>query len=125
MTRRHAAPAAALAAVAVLAGCGDSNKQLSYSDFISQANTICREGNAELAKAGQNSDLGKILDKYLKKFEDLKPPDKLKPDYDEFVAITQQQVDKLNAKDVDGANALGPKSNEVASRMGTAECINE
>ena len=125
MIRSHAAIAAA-AATAVLAGCGgDSNKELSYSAFISKADKVCADGNAELAKIQDAGKAGEVLDKYRKKFEDLKPPAKLKPDYDEFVSITQQQVDKLKAGDFDGANALGPKSNEVAARMGTRECISE
>ena len=125
MTRRHAALAAAVA-TAVLAGCGgDSNKQLSYSDFISKANKVCADGNAELAKVQDAERTGEVLDKYRKKLEDLKPPDKLKPDYDEFVSITRQQVDKLEGGDFDGANALGPKSNDVAARMGTRECVSE
>jgi hypothetical protein len=122
MNRSHAAMAAALA-TAALAGCGDSNKQLSYGDFISKANKICVDGNAELAKVKGAEEAGKVLDKYLGKFEDLSPPDKLEPDYDEFVSITRQQVNKLEVGDFDGANALGPKSDEVAARMGTRDCI--
>jgi hypothetical protein len=40
------------------------------------------------------------------------------------VSISEQQVEKLNAGDFEGANALGPKSNEVAAHMGTRGCIN-
>lgn len=125
MTRRHAALAAAVAAAA-LAGCGgSSNKQLSYSDFISKANKVCADGNVELAKVNDPKKAGEILEKYVDKFRDLKPPDKLKPEYDEFVSVSEQQVDKLNAGDFEAANALGPKSNELAAHMGTQGCISQ
>jgi hypothetical protein len=123
MIRRNAALAAAVAATA-LAGCGgSSNKQLSYSDFISKANKVCADGNAEVANVSDAKKAGQILDKYVQKFKDLEPPDKLKPAYDEFVAVSQQQVEKLNAGDFEAANALGPKSNEIAAKMGTRQCI--
>lgn len=125
MTRHHAALAAAIAATA-LAGCGgSSNKQLSYSDFISKADKVCADGNAELGKTRDAKQAGKILEKYDKKFKDLKPPDKLKPAFDRFVAVTDQQVDKLKAGDIQGANALGPKSNGFAAQMGARQCVNE
>jgi hypothetical protein len=124
MTLRYAAIAAAAAATA-LAGCGDSNTKLSYGDFIAKANEVCTDGNAELAKVRGAKQAGEVLDKYLKKFEDLEPPDKLRPDYDEFVSITKQQVKKLEAGDLAGANALGPRSNDVAARMGATGCVNE
>jgi len=123
MTRRNAALAAAVAATA-LAGCGgSSNKQLSYSDFISKANKVCADGNAELANVNDAKQAGKILDKYVQKFKDLTPPDKLKPEYDQFVSVSEQQVEKLNAGDFEAANALGPKSNEIAAKMGAQECV--
>jgi ABC-type glycerol-3-phosphate transport system substrate-binding protein len=125
MNRSHAALAAA-AVTAVLAGCGgDSNKQLSYSDFISKANTVCTEGQAEVSKASTPEDTAKALEKAVDKFKDLKPPDKLKPAYDEFVSISEQQLERVKAGDIGAANALGPKSNEVAAKMGTEGCISE
>jgi ABC-type glycerol-3-phosphate transport system substrate-binding protein len=123
MNRSHAALAAA-AVTAVLAGCGgDSNKQLSYSDFISKANDVCTKGQAEVAKAGSPEATGKALEKAIDKFKDLKPPDKLKPAYEQFVSISEQQLAKVKAGDIAAANALGRKSNEAAARMGTDGCI--
>jgi hypothetical protein len=123
MNRSHAALAAA-AVTAVLAGCGgDSNKQLSYSDFISKANDVCTEGQAQVSKAGTPEETAKALEKAIDQFKDLEPPDKLKPAYDEFVSISEQQVAKVKAGDIQAANALGPKSNEAAAKMGTESCI--
>jgi ABC-type glycerol-3-phosphate transport system substrate-binding protein len=125
MNRSHAALAAA-AVTAVLAGCGgDSNKQLSYSDFISKANGVCTKGQAEVAKAGTPEATAKALEQAVNKFKELRPPDKLKPAYDQFVSISEQQLEKVKAGDIGAANALGPKSNEAAARMGTEGCISQ
>ena len=123
MTRSHAAIAAALAASA-LAGCGgSSNKQLSYSGFISKADSICRAGKAATAKATSPQGAAKAGDKYVKQFKALKPPAKLKPAADEFISVSEQQEQRLEASDVNGANALNGKSDEAASKMGTQDCM--
>lgn len=121
MTRRNAAIAAALAAVA-LAGCGSSNKQLSYSDYIAKANKICSDGNRATSKQHSIQDAGKALEPFVKKFKDLNPPDKLKPIHDQFVAASQQLIEKAKAGDTAGANALSTKTNRLGSQLGAAQC---
>jgi outer membrane murein-binding lipoprotein Lpp len=122
LTRRHAAPVAALAALSVLAGCGDSNEQLSYSDFVSKANKICADGNAAIAKADRLEEQGKTLEPYVKKFKDLEPPDALKPTYDEFVATSEQLVEKAKAGDTAGLQELSAKGDELGSKLGAQQC---
>ena len=124
----RASRAAAIAgAVSIaLAGCGgSSNKQLSYSDFIAKANDLCRKGQAEFTKVDSAEKAKPILEKYLKKFKDLKPPDQLQGPYDRFVSITERQVDALGKNDIGGFNKLNTDSDKVAAEMGTQECISE
>ena len=124
--RTSRAAAIAGAVTIALAGCGgSSNKQLSYSDFITKANDLCRKGQAEFTKVNSPDAAKPILEKYLKKFKDLKPPDQLKSPYDRFVSITEQQVDALGKNDLDTFNKLNTDSDKVAAEMGTQECISE
>ena len=118
------ARALAGAVMVLLAGCGgSSNKQLSYSDFISKANAICKhaEGLASKAKTPQES--AAVTDPDLKKFKALKPPDSLKPAFDQFVSIADQQQAALRKGDVKAAQALNGQSNAAASEMGTQDCV--
>jgi hypothetical protein len=120
--------AAALAGVVTiaLAGCGGgSNKQLSYSDFITKANTICRDGQAAFSKVKTPDEAASILEKYVKKFKDLKPPDQLKDPYDRFVSVSERQVDLLKKKDTAGYNKLNADSNKIAAEMGAQHCISQ
>jgi hypothetical protein len=119
--------AAVAAAVTIaLAGCGgSSNKELSYSGLISKSNELCRDGQAEFAKVQAPDAAAKVLDKYLKKFKDLKPPKELKAPFDEFVSVTEEQVALLRKGDVKGFNRLNARSNEIASRLGAKDCISE
>ena len=120
------AAAIAGAVTIALAGCGgSSNKQLSYSDFIAKANDLCRKGQAEFTKVDSAEKAKPILDKYLKKFKDLKPPDQLKPPYDRFVSITEQQVTALEKNDAPAFNKLNTDSNKAAAEMGTQDCISQ
>jgi hypothetical protein len=119
---------AAMAGVVAIAltGCGgSSNKQLSYSDFVAKANKLCSDGQAALTKATSASDSAKTLADYTKKFKDLKPPDQLKPAHDQFVQLSEQQLVLLKKGDTAGANVLSKKSDEVASKMGTQDCISQ
>jgi hypothetical protein len=120
--------AAALAGVVTiaLASCGgSSNKQLSYNDFISKANTLCRNGQAEFSKVKTPDDAASLLEKYVNKFKDLKPPDQLKDPYDRFVSVSEQQVDLLKKGDTAGYNKLNSESNKIAAEMGTQDCVSQ
>jgi hypothetical protein len=122
MKTSRAAAVAGVVTIAV-AGCGgSSNKQLSYSDFISNANTVCREGQAAFTKVSTPSQAAPVLEKYVKKFKDLKPPDELKAPYDRFVSISDQQVAALKRGDTATYNKLNAESNKVAVQMGAQDC---
>ena len=109
-----------------IAGCGgSSNKQLSYSDYISKANTLCRNGQAEFAKVKSPSEAATLLDKYVKKFKDLKPPDELKGPHDRFVSVSEQQIDLLKKNDTAGYNKLNSESNKIAAQIGAKDCISQ
>ena len=112
------------AVMVLLAGCGgSSNKQLSYSDFISKANAICRHATSAASKAKTPQELATAGDPDLKKFKALKPPDALKPAFDRFVSIAEQQEAALRKGDVKTAQSLNSADNAAASEMGTQDCI--
>ena len=125
MNSRRAVAVAGAVSIA-LAGCGgSSNKQLSYSDFVSKANALCRKGQAEFTTAQTPDKAKPVLEKYLKKFKDLKPPDQLKTPYDRFVSITERQLDALSKNDIAGFNKLNAESDRAAAEMGTQDCISK
>ena len=114
------------AVMVLLAGCGgSSNKQLSYSDFIAKANAICRHAQEASSKAKTPQDSAAAADPDLKKFKALKPPDALKPAFDQFVSIAEQQEAALRKGDVKTAQSLNASDNEAASKMGTKDCISQ
>ena len=146
---RHGLKVVAAAAVLGVAGCGggdDSNKTLSYSDFSNQANEICKSSNEKSAGAKLTNDLqadAKVLDEQipnvesaLADFKKLNPPDELKPDFDRFLSVSDQQL--ANAKKARDAAKAGDKagfvaalkataplqaqSHEAGSKLGAAEC---
>lgn len=124
--RTSRAAAIAGAVTIALAGCGgSSNKQLSYSDFISKSNDLCRKGEAEVSKAADLKQAGDIVAKYVKKFKDLKPPDELKADADRFISISEQQVAAAKKGDAATVQSLEKESNDVASQMGAQDCISK
>jgi hypothetical protein len=125
MNRLHAVALAGILTIAV-AGCGgSSNKQLSYSDFISQANAQCKAGQAAAAKAQTPAEAAPIVQKAVDKFKKLKPPDQLKAAFDRFVSISETQAADLKKGDVKGATALNDASNKAAQEMGAQGCISQ
>jgi hypothetical protein len=145
---RHGLKVVAAAAVLGVAGCGggDSNKTLSYSDFSTQANDICKSANQKSQGAKLSNDLkadATVLDQQitnvesaLADFKKLNPPDELKPDFDKFLSISDQQLasakkarDAAKAGDKAGfvaalksAQPLQAQSHEAGSKLGAAEC---
>jgi predicted O-linked N-acetylglucosamine transferase (SPINDLY family) len=146
---------ASLAGLALLfaAGCGGgdggSNKTLSYSDFSKKANAICQKAEDDNKALGQSTTqeatpengqlIGKlvnIVEKQRDDLEALKAPDRLEAAQDEFVSITNQQVDiakeaqtAANEQDQKGyenavkrLQALSGSANAAGSKLGAEAC---
>jgi hypothetical protein len=136
----------------VFAGCGgggDSNKTLSYSEFGTKADEVCKTANADIKQISSklNGDpandapiLGQLIPKLKEadsNFKELKPPDELKADFDKFNSITEQQIAvtekaKPLAESGDQAGyqaqiqqlqSLGSQSDENASKLGAKSCV--
>lgn len=139
---------AAIAALGV-AGCGgSSNKSLSYSDFGTKANDVCKSETVKIdavshkltGKATTDApvydQLIPLLQAASDKFKALKPPDALKPDFDKFNANTGQQVTiakeaQTAAKTGNDAayravllqlKPLGTENKLTGSKLGAADC---
>jgi hypothetical protein len=139
----------AAAAVLGATGCGggsDSNKTLSYSDFSNKANEICKTSNEKSAGAKLTGDPkadAAVFDKLIPQvesgiadFKKLNPPDELKPDFDKFLSISDQQL--ANAKKAQAAAKAGDRAGYIqilkatqplqaqgnieGSKLGAAEC---
>ena len=155
MTKNRFLPASAAALVlAFAAGCGGgddggSNKTLSYSDFGKQANDICQKAEDDNKALGQTTTqeatpenaqlIGKlvnIVEKQRDDLEELKAPDQLEAAQDEFVSITNQQVDiakeaqtAASEEDQTGytnaikrLQALSGSANAAGSKLGAQAC---
>jgi hypothetical protein len=152
--------AVAVMAMLAVAGCGSSDKKksssgssgsngaLSYSDFGKQASAICKtandKANALSSKfTGSAANDAPLFDTIVPAIQDgvaqfkkLKPPAELKAPYDEFIAVSDQQVTadqaaQTAAKSGDDAayhqallalKPLDAKSKAAASQLGAAEC---
>jgi hypothetical protein len=150
MHKNRLITASALVSLA-LAGCGggDSNKKLSYSAFGKKADTICQDAedqNKALGKTTTNeatSENGELIGKLVgivqkqrDKIADLKAPEQLKASQDEFVSLTDQQIElaktaqtAANAQDQPGyesaitkLQALSSEANAAGSKLGAAAC---
>jgi hypothetical protein len=131
--------AAAVVATMALVACGgsdkkdksdstaasSSNKALSYSDFGTQADALCAKVTATTKPVGDKitgqaaSDaplLKELLPKLeagIETFKQLKPPAELQDTFDQFNAISDQQVAKT--KEAEGFADAGDQESYVAS----------
>jgi hypothetical protein len=149
---RSAFLAAAVIAATAVAGCGggsgDSNKTLSYSGFGAAANKLCKSINADIdpvsnkltgeakADAPVYDELIPKLRSASERFAALKPPAKLKTDFDKFNALTTAQVtgaEKAQAAAKTGNTTKyravlqtlqgpGKQTDLEASKLGAIEC---
>ena len=147
---KHGLKVVAVAAALAVAGCGgdDSNKTLSYSDFGKKADEICKDVNTKTDAIGAKltgkvkndaplyDELIPAVEQGRDDFSELKPPDELKANFDNFLSITDQQI--ANAKKAQEAAKAGDQagyiaiikatqplqqqSNAEASKLGAAEC---
>jgi predicted small lipoprotein YifL len=103
--------AAALAALAVLAGCGSSGP--SKADFVKKADALCAQTNKAHpppteakslkergAQAGEEVQIRKELDAKLRKLD---VPDDLKKDFDSYNAATQKIITDISRAQGDAA----------------------
>jgi hypothetical protein len=142
----------ALVALA-LAGCGggsdsgSSNKELSYSEFVKQANTICKEERAKSEATAQKLTGQSAQDKNVwpglvdqlrsgyDRFEQLDPPEELQQDFDRFNAAHQETLtlaeEAKAAADQGDEEAYAhafkrlqdaPNAAAAGSKLGAAEC---
>jgi hypothetical protein len=149
MTKNRLIFASAVLTIAI-AGCGGgSNKALSYSAFGKKADKICQDAENENKALGKTTTseatpengalIGKLVDivqKQRDKIDGLNAPDQLKQPKDDFVSVTDQQIelakkagDAANAKDQPGyesaikeLQALSPKGNAAGSKLGAPAC---
>jgi hypothetical protein len=136
--------AAALAAVAALAGCGDSGS--SKKDFVKKADAICAQTNkahpppAEAkslkergAQAGTEIGIRKDLDAKLRKLD---VPDDLGDDFDAYNAATQKIIEAIGkaqgdavggdsakyAADLQQVDKIAIEREETAKKLGFRTC---
>lgn len=145
-----------LIVAAAFAGCGgddegDDNKALSYDDFGREADQICAATNDEVKPlserlTGDPQNDAPILEELVTKqrsgvedFKSLEPPEELKADFDEFVGISEEQLDTAEEAQtaaesgdaeayrvaLEGLEPLDEQSDLAASRLGASECIGD
>jgi hypothetical protein len=117
----------AVGALLAVAGCGggSSNDTLSYSDFGSQADQICKDGTDavnKLPKSANGSDFADAIQPYVDKIKALKAPDELKSAQDDFVSISEEQAAAGRAGDFKKVQSLGAASDAAGSKMGAPAC---
>lgn len=113
---------AAVAGAMLVAGCGSSNGNLSYSDFGTQANQICKDGKAALANVKSAPEFATTVQPFIDKIKDLKAPDELRSAQADFVSISEQQVAAAKANDIPKVQSLEPASDAAGSKMGAPDC---
>jgi hypothetical protein len=127
---RHGIKVVAVVVALGVAGCGgDSNKTLSYSDFGKKADAICTDVNTKTDPIGAKLN-GKVqndaplypalisaVEQGRKDFGELKPPDELKANFDNFLSITDQQI--ANAKKAEAAAKAGDQAGYIATIKAT------
>jgi hypothetical protein len=117
----------AVGAALVVAGCGggSSNDTLSYSDFGTQASQICKDGTDAVNQLDKSADLttfANTIQPFVDKIKDLKAPDELSDAQDEFVSLSEEQIDAAKAGDIKKLQELQPQSDAAGSKMGAPEC---
>jgi hypothetical protein len=127
---------------------GASNKAASYSDFSKQIDAICTKVNTQAKPQtdklnGQVDNDASILAQAVPQFKagldeakKLQPPAELKPTFDQFIAVSDEQLaaeltalTDAEAQNQDGyttdiqqVNTLSQKSDELGSKLGAPGC---
>jgi hypothetical protein len=139
---------AALAVVALVAGCGGGSEapRLSSAQFASRADAICRTYNSRSNAIAQPNSLAELatainklvplLDQSIEKLQKLSPPKDEQADVDKWLAGVQRLEDDLRSvqasatkKDAQGVRAAlesgdahNKRSNAMAEKLGLTVC---
>ena len=139
---------AALAVVALVAGCGGGSEapRLSSAQFASRADAICRTYNSRSNAIAQPNSLAELatainklvplLDQSIGKLQKLSPPKDEQADVDKWLAGVQRLEDDLRSvqasatkKDAQGVRAAlesgdahNKRSNAMAAELGLTVC---
>jgi len=139
---------AALAVVALVAGCGGGSEapRLSSAQFASRADAICRTYNSRSNAIAQPNSLTELatainklvplLDQSIEKLQKLSPPKDEQADVDKWLAGVQRLEDDLRSvqasaakKDAQGVRAAlesgdahNKRSNAMAAKLGLTVC---
>jgi len=139
---------AALAVVALVAGCGGGSEapRLSSAQFASRADAICRTYNSRSNAIAQPNSLTELatainklvplLDQSIEKLQKLSPPKDEQADVDKWLAGVQRLEDDLRSvqasaakKDEQGVRAAlesgdahNKRSNAMAAKLGLTVC---
>ena len=139
---------AALAVVALVAGCGGGSEapRLSSAQFASRADAICRTYNSRSNAIAQPNSLAELatainklvplLDQSIEKLQKLSPPKDEQADVDKWLAGVQRLEDDLRSvqasaakKDEQGVRAAlesgdahNKRSNAMAAKLGLTVC---
>jgi hypothetical protein len=136
-----------VATALVATGCGGGGgSRLTHEEFVAEANTICKDYNAEIAALGTPQSAGeieeyakqgvKIAEKHVGRFRNLKPPPEDAENAAKFVELGEHVIDQLKRleelaakNDVAGINLLGreaqanaAQARAVGKAMGAEEC---
>jgi molecular chaperone GrpE (heat shock protein) len=139
---------AALAVVALVAGCGGGSEapRLSSAQFASRADAICRTYNSRSNAIAQPNSLAELatainklvplLDQSIEKLQKLSPPKDEQADVEKWLAGVQRLEDDLRSvqasaakKDEQGVRAAlesgdahNKRSNAMAAKLGLTVC---
>lgn len=146
--RRSLAGLVAIAATALIAGCGGGSDSLSAEDFRTQADAICADANRELDALTEPTSAEQFLPyiqaalpiqrAQLDRLKALDPPDDLQSDFDTGVTAIQEQIDAIDgaATRIEGGEdatavvtdvtptieSLNEKSDAAARSLGLTVC---
>jgi hypothetical protein len=144
------APLLLLAAALALAGCGGGGKTaLSKSEFVAQANAICKDYDARIDALGDPASLEDLVGLAAKakpiaedgvaKLRALKAPEELQAGYDEYLATGDVNIELLvqlgeaaKSGDVAAIEKMGTdgednadKAHGIAAELGLTECAKD
>jgi hypothetical protein len=104
LSRTVFGPAVALAALALLGGCGSDGGTLTKAEFVARGNEICRQAHEEFSQVQENPPktpagaaelqrrLIEISEKELSAIRDLDAPSEARPGLDRYLRAREQGI---------------------------------